>query len=210
MKKKLLLIGGGGHCRSVLDSVMALNSYDEIGIIDNIINNPCLGISVIGTDDDLPTLKKNGWNDAIITVGSVGDTKARRRLYEMIKNLGFATPSIIDPTAIISREVVMKDGCFIGKRAVVNTGTILGECCIINSGAIIEHDCEIGMFAHVSTGAVLCGQVRVGSDTHIGAGTVVRQQITIGDDALIGAGSIVVRDISGHVKAYGNPCKVVE
>ena len=50
----------------------------------------------------------------------------------------------------------------------------------------------------------------VGEQTHIGAGTIVRQQIQIGSDTLIGAGSIVVSDIPERVKAFGNPCKVVE
>jgi sugar O-acyltransferase (sialic acid O-acetyltransferase NeuD family) len=209
LRRKLLLIGGGGHCHSVLDSAIALDIYDELGVIDN-IESSCLGVPVIGTDNDLPVLVKDGWNCAIVTVGSVGNTKMRRRLYEMIQRLGFTIPSIIDPTAIIAKGVLIKNGCFIGKRAVVNTGAVINECCIINTGAIIEHDCKIGAFAHISPGTTLCGQVRVGSDSHIGAGSVVRQQITVGESSLIGAGSVVVKDIAGHVKAYGNPCMVVE
>lgn len=209
MKKKLLLIGGGGHCHSVLDSVIISNIYDAIGIIDN-VDSSCFNIPVIGTDNDIPYLIKEGWNCAVVTVGSVGNTTVRRRLYGMIKNLGLLTPSIIDPTAIIAKGTVIKNGSFIGKRAIVNTGTVVDECSIINTGAIIEHDCEIGTFSHISPGTVLCGQVKIGSDSHIGAGTVVRQQIVIGNNSLIGAGSVVVKNIPDNVKAYGNPCKVVK
>lgn len=209
MKKKLLLIGGGGHCHSVIDSVIGTNKYDEIGIIDK-VDSSCLGVSVIGTDNDLPVLIKDGWTFAMITVGSVGNTKTRRRLYEMIKGLGYLSPSIIDPTAVIAKGTVIKAGSYIGKRAVINTGSVIDECCIINTGSIVEHDCKIGAFAHISSGVILCGQVKVGADSHIGAGTTVRQQITIGDSVLIGAGSVVVKDIPGHGKAYGNPCRVVK
>lgn len=209
MRKKLLLIGGGGHCRSVLDSVLNTGTYDEIGIIDT-ADCSCSGVRVVGKDEDIPELIRSGWTDAFITVGSVGDTRLRRRLYSMVRELGMHVPAVIDPTAAIARETVIRDGVFVGKHAVINTGSVIGECAIINTGAIIEHDCRIGGFVHVSPGTVLCGQVRIGADSHIGAGSVARQMITVGEHAMIGAGSVVVRNIPDHVKAYGNPCKVAE
>ena len=75
---------------------------------------------------------------------------------------------------------------------------------------IVEHNCCVGNFSHISPGATICGHVLIGNDTHIGAGTVVRQEIIIGSNTLIGIGSVVIKDIPGYVKAYGNPCKVVE
>ncbi len=209
MGKKLLLIGGGGHCHSVLDAVLGGATYDEIGIIDS-FDSSYLGVSVVGNDDDIPALLKAGWTDAFITVGSVGDTGIRRRLYEMVKEYGLIIPTIIDPTAIIGKGVKIEEGVFVGKRAVINAGSIIGSCAIINSGAIIEHDCEIGIFSHISSGTILCGQVMIGEDSHIGAGSVVRQLTEIGDKVLIGAGSVVVKNIPDYVKAYGNPCKVVD
>ena len=191
MKKGLLLIGGGGHCRSVLDSILASDTYGRIGIIDP-DGSSCMGIPVIGKDEDLPRLFRDGWTDAVITVGSIGDTGLRRRLYETVKAIGFCLPPVADPTATVGKDAVLGEGTFIGKRAVVNAGARTGVCAIVNTGAIIEHDCSIGDFAHISTGAT------------------VRQSVRIGTGALIGAGSIVVKDIPDGVKAYGNPCRVVE
>ncbi len=205
--KKLLLVGGGGHCHSIIDSLLLLKAYDEIGIIDS-TEEEYLGISFLGTDDDIPRLKREGWNEAFISVGSIGNTATRRRLYEMIIEFGLAIPTIIDPTSTIAKGSNIAKGTFIGKNVVVNSGTRIGEGCIINTGAIIEHDCMINDFSHISPGVVLCGQVMIGKDSHIGAGTVVRQQITVGDNVLIGAGSVVVKNIKDNVKAFGNPCRV--
>ena len=210
MSKRLLLIGGGGHCRSVLDCALSMSCFDEIGIVDRDPMASALGIHVVGNDDDLPRLKEEGWTDAFISIGSVGATELRRRLYRTVSELGFTVPTIIDPSAILGRSVKIGEGAFIGKLAVINAGASVGECAIINTGAVIEHDCRVGAFAHVSPGATLCGQVVAGADSHIGASAVVRQCISIGDNTLIGAGSVVVKDIPGHVKAFGNPCKVVE
>lgn len=209
MGKRLLLIGGGGHCKSVLDSVLSLHVYDEIGIVDY-TNTPVSGVPVVGQDEDLPNLHKAGWTDAFITVGSIGDTVLRRRLYKMVSDIGFAIPAIADPSAIVAQDVVLAAGCYVGKGAILNAGSNIGKAAIINTGALIEHECVIGEFAHISPGAILCGQVTVGDNSHVGAGAVVRQQIKIGKDVLVGIGSVVVNDIPGHVKAYGNPCRVVE
>lgn len=209
MGKRLLLIGGGGHCHSVLDSVLAAKVYNEVGIIDN-VNSAYLGIPVIGRDEDIPSLFLDGWTDAFISVGSIGNTKSRRRLYNIVKEIGLTIPAIIDPTAIVARGVTVEEGVFFGKRAVINAGSSIGTCAIVNTGAIVEHDCQIGAFSHISPGAVLCGQVIVGEDSHVGAGSTVRQQIKIGKNSLVGAGSVVIKDILPDVRAYGNPCRVVE
>ena len=209
MNKKLLLIGGGGHCRSVLSSALSLNEYEKIGIVDY-TDASVSGVPVVGQDEDLPALKKVGWTDAFITVGSIGNINLRHRLYQMVIDNGFTVPTIVDTTAIIAQDVKVDPGCYIGKGVIVNSGSCIGKCAIINTGAIIEHDCLIGDFVHISPGTVLCGQVSVGNHSHIGAGSVVRQQIEIGNDVLVGIGSVVVRNIPDRVKAFGNPCKVVE
>lgn len=208
MGNKLILIGGGGHCRSVLDCVLSYQQYDKIGIIDQ-GNVSVPGADVVGTDEDLPLLFSQGWTDAIITIGSIGNTEIRRRIYRHIKGIGFSLPVIIDPTASIARNVEIDEGTFVGKKAVVNSGSYIGCCTIINTGAIVEHDCKIGEFSHISSGVILCGNVNIGDDCHIGAGTTIRQQISIGNNTLIGIGSVVVKNIPDKMMAYGNPCKVV-
>ena len=206
--KKLLLIGGGGHCLSVYDSV---TGYDEIGVVEK-DRESVKGslLRVVGTDEDLPKLLKSGWKDAFITVGSIGDTALRRKLYGMVKKIGFHIPVIIDPSAIVGAGVKLGEGCFVGKKAVINAHCTIGNCAVINTGAILEHECRIGDFSHISPGTTLCGNVAVGDDTHIGAGTIIRQSLSVGSAAMVGIGSVVVKDIPESAKAYGNPCRVIK
>lgn len=208
--KRILLVGGGGHCHSVLDSLFRLGKYDEIGIVDCEPKTQIFGVPVIGTDSDLPRLFALGWHDAAITLGSIGAPAGRRTLFQILKRIGFNLPAVLDPSALVGVTSEIGEGAFIGKRAVVNSGTQVGRCAIINTGAILEHDCSIGDFAHIAPGSTLCGETVVGENTHIGAGSVVRQQIHIGSNSLIGVGSVVVAPIGDHVKAFGNPCGVVE
>lgn len=209
MGDKLLLIGGGGHCKSVLDTILALEAYSDVAIVDlkDNIGKTVLGVPIIGSDDDLSNLFKTGYKYAFITLGSIGNTRLRRMLYEAIREIGFIIPTVIDSSATVSEYVAISEGVFVGKGAIVNAGSTIEACAIINSGAIIEHDCMVGAFAHVAPGTTLCGDVTVGNDTHIGANTVIRQGLTIGSNVLIGIGSVVVGDIQDHIIAFGNPCR---
>ncbi len=215
MVQKILLIGGGGHCHSVLDSILSNGNYDRIGIVakdsDNYQMLNCddlISEYLVGVDADLPLLFDDGWNNAFVSLGSIGDASARMKTYKELLNIGFSIPAVIDNTAVVSRYSKIYSGVFIGINAIVNAGCIVKQCAIVNSGAIIEHDCSIGEFCHISPGAVICGGVSIGSNTHLGAGAIVKQGIVIGENDLIGAGSVVVEDIQDNVKAFGNPCRV--
>jgi sugar O-acyltransferase (sialic acid O-acetyltransferase NeuD family) len=211
MNKKLLLIGGGGHCKSVLDSLLPINQYSEIGIIDKKENiaKTILGIPIIGSDDDLLELYKEGYHYAFVTVGSVNVPKLRVKLFKMIEEIGYEISNIVDLSANISNSIKIEKGVFVGKNVVINVGSSIGKGTIINTASIIEHDCVIGQFSHIAPGAVLCGEVQVGSNTHIGAKSVIKQQVKIGSNTIIGMGSVVLHDVADHLLAYGNPCKVV-
>lgn len=212
MNKKILLVGGGGHCRSVIDSLLELRQFSELGIIDKIEKKgkQVLGIQFIGCDEDLPQLFNAGYKYAFVTVGSIGNPNLRIKLLSQLNEIGFEIPTIIDPTAIVSRHVNIGKGVYVGKNAVINSGTVINQGAIINSGAIIEHDCKVGEFVHVASGAVLCGEVQIGNNTHIGARSVIKQQVKIGANSIIGMGSVVLKDIKANIVAYGNPCKEVE
>ena len=210
------MIGGGGHCHSVFDSIHTSGLYAQIGVVardktnyDELKADPLISGLLTGVDADLPELFLKGWEYAFITLGSIGNPAGRIRILSELKRIGFAIPVIADRTAVVSCSSDIQPGAFVGKNAVINAGSRIGECAIVNTGAIVEHDCRIGAFSHISPGAIVCGNVEVGDNTHIGAGTVVRQGIVIGKNALIGAGSVVVKDIPDGVKAFGNPCRVV-
>jgi sugar O-acyltransferase (sialic acid O-acetyltransferase NeuD family) len=212
MNKKILLVGGGGHCKSVLDSLLKSTHYSDIGIIDkrDNIGKKILNVPIIGCDEELPMLYQEGFKDAFVTVGSIGNPKLRIKLFYYLEKIGFNIPNIIDLTAIISDHAKFEKGIYIGKNVVINAGTFIQKGAIINTSTIIEHDCVIEEFSHIAPGTVLCGEVRVGENTHIGAKSVIRQQIMIGTNTIIGMGSTVITNIGNDVVAYGNPCKEVK
>lgn len=209
--KDIILIGGGSHCKSVIDSLNFMNEWNIIGILDieEKVGNSVNGIKIIGTDNDLKFYKDQGIEYAFITIGGVGDNTIRRKLFNKVKDVGFSLPILIDPTAIISSNVNIEEGTFIGKGVIVNTDTRIGKNCIINTGVIIEHDGNIHSHIHIAPGTTLSGSVTIDEGSHIGTNSTIIQDVKIGKNTLIGAGSVVVKDIGDNKKAFGNPCREV-
>lgn len=203
--KRLVLIGGGGHCRSVLDTVFRMKRYGEIVITDRFIpaETQIMGCRVAGDDQMLPELFERGFTEAFLTVGSIKDTSLKRRLYDQAEAVGFDFPNIIDPSAAVSGFARLAKGVFIGKNAVVNAGANIGKMVIINTGSVIEHECDIGEFSHISVGAILCGGVQAGRDVFVGANATVIQGVKIGRNSLIGAGSLVCKDVPPNMAVLG-------
>jgi len=133
MNKKILLIGGGGHCKSVLDSLLDLDEYDDIGIIDTKENvgKAVLGTPILGYDRDLPSLYKDGYHYAFVAVGSIGNPSVRIRLFNTLCEMGFIIPNIVDASAKVSKHSQIDKGVFIGKHVVVNAGAVIGQGAII-------------------------------------------------------------------------------
>ena len=208
--ESIILLGGGGHCKSVIDTILSSNLYNIIGVIDvkeKIGEKVLRDIEIIDSDENLYKYKEQNINNVFVTIVSIGNPRMRIKLYENAKKNGFRFPNIIDKTAIISENAEIGQGTFVGKGVIINAETIIGDNCIINTGSVIEHDCYIGDFVHLSPRTTLCGGVKVGKNSHIGANSTIIQYKNIGENVILGAGSIVTKNIADNITAYGNPCR---
>lgn len=209
-KKKILILGSGGHAKVVADTIEQSGEYQIAGFVDNVnTGHVYLNYSVIGNDDQLQELYYSGITCAAIGIGYLGDGGLRQRLYQTLKDIGFELPPIIDKTAAIAKEVVLAEGAYVGKLAVVNSEASLGIMSIVNTRAVVEHNCNIGDFSHVAIGATVCGGTYVGDAAFIGAGAVVVQEKHVGNNVIVGAGSVVLKDVKGGEKVVGVPAKSI-
>lgn len=188
--KEIILVGGGGHCKSVIDVIEQEAKYKIAGIIDKIelIGNNVLGYTIIGCDDNLSTLRER-FSHAIITVGHVKSNALRVKLFNLLKELDFTMPSIVSPLAYVSKHAYIDEGTVVMHHALVNSDAKIGKNCIINSKALIEHDAIIEDNCHISTASVINGGVRVKENTFYGSNTTSREYIEV--SGFIKAGSIV-------------------
>ncbi len=209
MREKLLLIGGGGHCKSCIDVIQAEGRFDIIGIVEKPgYQVSGTGYQVIGTDDDLPELIER-YKNALITVGQIHHTFVRIRMFSMVRELGGNLPVIVSPNAWVSKTAVIGAGTIVMHNALVNAWAVVGENCILNTGSLVEHEATVGDHCHISTGAILNGQCHVGSRTFIGSRTVLANNTDIPEDTLVSAGSVVLKTIEKPGTYIGNPLRKI-
>lgn len=190
MKEKILLIGGGGHCKSVIDVIEQEDRYEIAGIVDKkeLMGKDVLGYKIIGCDEDLSSLRDK-YDNAVITIGHVKSNEARVKLFKALKELGFQMPSIISPLAYVSKHSEVAEGSIVMHHALVNSNAKIGKNCIINSKALIEHDCVVEDNCHISTAAIINGGVVVKENSFIGSNAVTKEYIEV--SGFIKAGSLV-------------------
>jgi sugar O-acyltransferase (sialic acid O-acetyltransferase NeuD family) len=199
MMEEMLLIGGGGHCRSCVDVIEMENKYHIAGIIDvaEKINQTVLGYPIIGTDDDLEKLVHR-YRNFFITLGQIESADLRIKKFEYLKKIGAFLPVVVSPLAHVSKHSIVSEGTIIMHKAIVNAGARIGRNCIINTGSIIEHDAVIGDHCHISTAAVVNGGTKIGSRTFLGSNSATRQNVEIGEGAFIKSGVTLPVDIGPH------------
>jgi len=193
-REKILLIGGGGHCRSCIDVIETEGRFDIAGIIDqqDKVGTSVLGYRVIGTDIDLQKFIDQ-YHNVLITVGQIKTPSLRIKLFNRAKELSANFPVIVSPKAHVSKHATIFEGTIVMHDVVVNAGCTIGENCILNSKALIEHDSSIGAHSHISTGAIVNGDCEVGEGSFIGSRAVLKNGIKIEANGLIKFGSVVER-----------------
>lgn len=203
-KPRLILIGAGGHARACIDVIEQCGSYEIVGLIGlpEERKTEHLGYDVIGTDSDLPRLAED-CHCALIAVGQIHSPTLRAGLYQRAIELGLQLPTIVSPTAYISRHAVISAGSIVMHGAVINAGARIGSNCIINTRAIIEHDVTVADHCHISTGAILNGEVKIGQGSFVGSGTVIKEGVSIGSNCIMGMGLAVRHAQADRTKFTG-------
>lgn len=204
MNKPLILVGGGGHCKSVID-VAESAGYTILGILDmpEMVGTSVLGYPVLGTDDDIPQYVDKA--EFVITVGFIKNPAIRIKLYNKVKEAGGKPATIVASTAHVSKYATIGEGTVVMHHAFVNAGAKVGNNVILNTFTNIEHDAVIGDQCHISTGTMVNGDCKVGANCFVGSQSVLANGITIGDDIIVGAGSLVRKSISVKGIYSGNP-----
>ena len=190
-RKKLILLGGGGHCKSCIDVIEQEGKYQITGILDKkeLANQKILGYSFIGVDDDIDMFVNEGYT-FLITVGQIKTSSIRQKLFSLLSKNSAQIATVISPRAYVSKHADIGKGTIIMHDALVNANASIGDNCIINSKTLIEHDATIEDFCHISTSAVVNGGTVVKEGSFFGSNAVSKEYAETTSNDFIKAGTI--------------------
>ena len=198
MKKKIFIIGAGGHAKTCIDVIENNNKFQIASLIDKKSNKKIIFKHKIIKEINFIKKKENKKLNILIGVGQIKNSILRKNLFFRYKQLGYNFPNIISKFSYVSKNSVLKEGNLICHGVVINAGVKIGLNCIINNQALIEHDVIIGDHCHISTGSIINGGTIIGSNTFIGSGTTIKENIKIGNNCVIGAGLTIKKNIKSN------------
>lgn len=207
MAKKIIIIGAGGHCRTIISILRYYKEFKIAGIADR---NPSssgekiCGISVRYGWKDIDKIYKNGIRYSAI---AIGDNKERKNLFSALSKKGFTIPTLTHPSALIEKDVLMGEGNIICMGAKIGTCARIGKNCVVYTGTILDHEVRVGDDVFIAPGCAIAGRVKIGDGSFIGIGSNIKEKILIGKNVTVGAGSVVLQDVPDGERCGGVPAK---
>jgi acetyltransferase EpsM len=203
--RRMIVYGGGGHGKAVVEAVRAMGLHEIVGIVDDGLpgGTKVLGLPVLGGAEALPGLLVQGIRLAANAVGGIGDARSRVRVFWRLVDAGFSCPAVIHPTAFVEPSASLWPGAQVMPHAYIGSEAEIGFGAIVNTSAVVSHDCCLAAYANLSPGALLAGGVRIGESALVGMGVTVNLGVVIGDGARVGNSAVVKTDVppGGVVRA---------
>jgi sugar O-acyltransferase (sialic acid O-acetyltransferase NeuD family) len=189
---KKALIGYGGHAREVM---FQMGEKITCFVDDQYVNEHTKPLSEFNTKE----------YEIII---AIADPKNRFDVANRLpKNTKYFT--WIHPTAIISDDVKIGEGSFIGANSIITTNIKIGKHALLNRGNQIGHDCEIGDYFSMMPGSIVSGNVKIYDCVYMGNNSSIREKISVHSLSTIGMGAAVVSNINEPGTYVGVPAKKI-
>jgi sugar O-acyltransferase (sialic acid O-acetyltransferase NeuD family) len=202
----LYIYGASGHAKVVIDIAEKSGYWEIRGILDDnpkLIGGELFGYPILGGSRYVERL--DPLRDRIFV--AIGSNAVRRRIGNGLLAQKFELPTLIHPSAVIGRNVIIGWGTVIMARVVINPATSVGDMCILNTACTLDHDNRLGEAVHISPGANLAGNVTVGDESWVGIGSSVIEGRTIGQRCMVGGGAVVIANVRDDTSVVGVPAR---
>ena len=211
--KEIIILGAGGHTRSLIGLIESTKQYNIQLIIDLIESGSSsktdeiiLGIPVVKCtlDDSI----ENFNHEQFAAVG-IGDNHKRAEAYKFLRHNNILCPALVHSRANLEIGSELGLGSQVFAFAHIGPNVFIGEAVIINTNSVIEHESTVDNYSHVCPNATIAGRVKIGELSMVGAGAVVRDTVHICSNTVLGAGAVCVQHIQSSGTYVGVPAKPI-
>lgn len=202
---RLILVGGGGFAREVLEWTFDLDKVTNDHKVTHVIDDKDVNLRDFGYNieyggkiSDFTPIKA----DRLIM--AIASPLTKRSLIEKFLDFQSQFVSIVHPSAKVAKTACIERGSIICPFALISANVTIQEFVTINCHSTVGHDANIGSFTTLSGHVDITGQVQVEEGCFFGSGARVTPRRKIGKGAIIGAGCTVMTSIK-EGKTYYTP-----
>jgi len=211
MLKEDIYILGVGHNTIVYIELLETCGYNIAGLLhfdESRIGEKIFNYPIIGSHSTLFQYENLEGKNFIL---SMGDNKIRADLAEKIRNRGGKIPTIVHPSAVVSKYSEIDEGVVIHANSVIQPDTSIGKDTVISYNVSVSHTSSIGRYCYLAFGSCIGAYVNIGNFVLVGqAASIVSGKVHyIGNNSIIGAGSVVIKNVEENQVVAGNPAKVI-
>lgn len=180
------------------------------------------GLACLGSELDLVDNPKK-FGDARFFVGSFWDGNSnietdvlsgyqlRLNRIKFIDDNKLDCYTLIDPRSMLSKNIEVGAGTYIGRQVNIRAGARIGRHCTITDASGFANDVTLGDNCVLSAGVYLMSNVVLGNNVYVGTRATVfnghsskQSHVTIGDDCKIHATATVSKDMEPGTTAVYN------
>ena len=180
------------------------------------------GLACLGSELDLVDNPKK-FGDARFFIGSFWDGNSnidtdvlsgyqiRLNRIKFIDDNKLDCYTLIDPRSMLSKNIEVGAGTYIGRQVNIRAGARIGRHCTITDASGFANDVSLGDNCVLSAGVYLMSNVVLGNNVYVGTRATVfnghsskQSHVTIGDDCKIHATATVSKDMEPGTTAVYN------
>jgi sugar O-acyltransferase (sialic acid O-acetyltransferase NeuD family) len=212
VKKDLVVIGGGGHARAVIQAAQTQpDEWNVVGFVDPNAGEAeavTLGVRHLG-EDEVRTASDPAFRHCwfVLGLGSTFEARARREVVKRMKLAPERWGTVTHARAWVAPTATLGPGTVVLAGAVVNAGAKVGLHGIVNTSAVVEYDVTLGEYVHAAPATVVAARTKIGSGSYLGIGCRIRERLTLGEDVKVGMGAVVLRSVPAGRVVIGVPAK---
>ena len=198
VKTRLLVVGAGGHGRSVAEAANLSKQFDVVGFLDDSLpfGETVLGVPVLGPVASMDHHRTVADQATV----AIGNNAVREKLMKQLAAAGFEWATVVHPRSIVSPSAVLGAGSAVMAGAIVGTEARLGVGSIVNCGAVVDHHATVEAFGHLGVNASMAGGTVLGRRAWMQAGAALGYGVTVPAGVTLAPGEAV----DNKTKKYKN------